>query len=41
MNPALLASQIATLEVPDDALDVDVALSPDEQVAAIRRALGA
>jgi gluconokinase len=40
MNPALLDSQIATLELPEDALDVDVALTPDEQVATIRRALG-
>jgi gluconokinase len=40
MNPALLESQIATLEAPDDALEVDVALTPGEQVAFIRRALG-
>lgn len=40
MNPALLDSQIATLEAPADALDVDVALNPAEQVAFIRRALG-
>jgi gluconokinase len=39
MNPALLDSQIATLEAPADALDVDVALNPAEQVAFIRRAL--
>lgn len=39
MNPALLDSQIATLEMPSDAIDVDVALTPDQQVAAIRQAL--
>jgi gluconokinase len=40
MNPALLDSQIETLEPPADALDVDVALTPVEQVAFIRAALG-
>jgi hypothetical protein len=40
MNPALLESQISTLEPPADALDVDVALTPREQVAFIRRSLG-
>jgi gluconokinase len=40
MNPALLESQIATLEAPAGALDVDVALSPPEQVAFIRGSLG-
>lgn len=39
MNPALLESQIATLETPEEAVEVDVALTPAEQVAAIRRAL--
>jgi gluconokinase len=39
MNPALLESQIATLEMPADAIRVDVALTPDEQVAFIRQAL--
>ena len=39
MNPALLDSQLATLEAPEDALDVDLALPPDEQVAVIRAAL--
>jgi gluconokinase len=39
MNPALLDSQIATLETPEGALAVDIALTPDQQVAAIRRAL--
>lgn len=40
MNPALLDSQIATLERPADALVVDIALTPAAQVAAIRAALG-
>jgi gluconate kinase len=40
MNPALLESQIATLEAPADALAVDVALGPSEQVAFIRSSLG-
>ena len=40
MNPALLDSQLATLEAPTGALDVDVALTPTEQVAFIRGALG-
>ena len=39
MNPALLDSQIATLEEPDEAVDIDVALTPEAQVAAIRQAL--
>jgi len=39
MNPALLDSQIAMLEAPAGAIDVDVALTPDQQVAVIRRAL--
>lgn len=39
MNPALLDSQLATLEMPSDAIDVEVALTPDQQVAAIRQAL--
>jgi gluconokinase len=39
MNPALLDSQLSTLEVPADALDVDVALTPDQQVAFVRQAL--
>ena len=39
MNPALLDSQIATLEAPADAIDVDVALTLDQQIAEIRRAL--
>lgn len=40
MNPALLDSQFATLELPDDALTVDIARSPAEQVRAIREAFG-
>ena len=40
MNPALLDSQIATLEAPADAIDVDVALTPDQQVEFVRQALG-
>jgi len=39
MNPALLESQIAALEPPLDALEVDVSRTPAEQVAAIRQAL--
>ena len=39
MNPALLESQVSTLEPPLDALDVDVALTPAAQVAFIRAAL--
>ena len=40
MNPALLDSQIATLEAPAEAIDVDVALTPDQQIAVVRQALG-
>jgi len=36
---ALLESQLATLEEPDDALTVDVAAPPEEIVATIRRGL--
>jgi gluconokinase len=39
MNPALLDSQLATLEAPSDAIVVDVAQSPAEIVRAIRKAL--
>ena len=39
MNPALLESQFATLEEPQDAFWVDAALSPTELVATIRRHL--
>jgi len=39
MPAALLASQFATLEPPDDAIDVDICASVDAQVAAITAAL--
>jgi gluconokinase len=39
MNPALLASQFATLEEPKDALWVDASLAPGEIIATIRRQL--
>jgi gluconokinase len=40
MPPALLASQLATLEEPSDGLAIDVSLSPDEIVRRIREELG-
>jgi len=40
MPPALLDSQLETLEPPDDAVTVDVAPDPDTIVATIRAALG-
>lgn len=40
MPPSLLDSQLATLEAPRDALQVDVTPGPDEVVAAIRSKLG-
>ncbi len=40
MNPDLLDSQLATLERPAGALVIDIALTPSEQVAAIRAAFG-
>lgn len=40
MNPALLDSQIATLERPADALTVNIAELVEEQVASIRGAFG-
>lgn len=40
MPAALLPSQLATLEEPDDALTVDVRLAVDEQVRVIRAGLG-
>jgi gluconokinase len=40
MPPALLASQLETLEPPDDALRVDATRSRDAIVTAIRRGLG-
>jgi gluconokinase len=39
MPSAMLASQLAALEPPRDALTVDIAGSPDQIVAQIRRAL--
>ena len=39
MKPAMLDSQLATLEVPTHAIVVDAALPPPEQVAQIRAAL--
>ena len=39
MPPALLDSQLATLEDPTDAIVVDIRLAPDEQAAAILDAL--
>ena len=39
MKAAMLESQLATLEVPADAIIVDAALSPPEQVEQIRSAL--
>jgi len=38
-QPALLASQLATLEEPDDALVIDASASVDQIVATIRRDL--
>ncbi len=40
MNPELLESQLATLEPPEDALRVEIALPLRAQVAAIRTGLG-
>ena len=40
MNPALLDSQLETLERPADALVVDIAAPVDVQVAEIRGAFG-
>jgi gluconokinase len=40
MSPAMLASQLATLEPPADALSLDVAATPRELVAQIRAAFG-
>ena len=39
MKPEMLASQLAALELPRDALTVDIAEPPDKLVARIRRAL--
>lgn len=40
MKAAMLESQLATLEAPADALIIDAALPPPEQVEQIRSALG-
>ncbi len=40
MNPALIASQFATLEEPRDALTVEAGLSTEDIVLRIRQALG-
>lgn len=40
MPPVLLDSQLAALEVPEDALSVDVSADPDTVVANILRGLG-
>ena len=39
MSPAMLDSQLAALEPPRDALDLDIAHSPPELVSRIRQAL--
>jgi len=39
MKPGMLPSQLAALEPPHDALTVDVAGSPEEIVARIRKGL--
>ena len=41
MKPAMLDSQLATLEEPGNALVVDIAPSPGEIIAGIRRAIAA
>ena len=40
MSPNLLASQLATLEAPADALRLDISSTTEEQVAAVRAAFG-
>jgi gluconate kinase len=40
MNPGLLRSQFDTLEVPEDAISVDVSGRVPEIVAEIRAAIG-
>lgn len=40
MPPSLLASQLATLEYPTDAISLDIALSPTELVDLIIRQIG-
>ena len=39
MKPEMLRLQLATLEPPQNAVAIDVAATPDEIVAEIRRAL--
>jgi len=39
MKPAMLDSQLATLEIPEDALTVDIAPAPEAIVASIRDSL--
>jgi gluconokinase len=39
-GPALLPSQLATLEPPDEAIEIDATLSPGQIVCTIRRELG-
>ena len=41
MKPAMLDSQLATLEEPVDALAIDIAQSPEQIIAGIRSALAA
>ncbi|WP_437726155.1 gluconokinase [Sorangium sp. So ce861] len=40
MPPGLLATQLAALEPPEDAIRVDIDGTPEEIAAAVRRALG-
>lgn len=40
MPPTLLASQLEALEPPQDALRIDIALTTDDQIAAVRNAFG-
>jgi gluconate kinase len=35
MPPALLASQLATLEIPTDALTLNIALTPEQMIEKI------
>ena len=41
MKPAMLDSQLATLEEPEDAITIDIAQSPAQIIAGIRSALAA
>lgn len=40
MNPALIQSQFETLEEPDDAIVVDIAMAPEAIVQEVRKQLG-